>query len=97
MATGYGGWQTERTGGAGSRMGGRSSGLPTGDGKEACGSKSVPGKEQRVDSVGGSASKGAASSVSDCCKMYYPDVLRAAASRSTALQTVNLAVSLVRR
>ena len=51
MATDHGGWQTMRTGDAWSPIGGQPLGLPTEDGKKACGGNSVPKKQ-----LGGGAS-----------------------------------------
>ena len=57
----------ERTVGAGSPIGGQPSGFTTEDGKKACGGNAVPGEERSLGDTSGSASKGAASVVLDCC------------------------------
>lgn len=72
MSTSHGGWQTARTGGAGSPIGGRLSEPPTEDGRRVRKSNSAPGEEQVVGDASGSASKGTASVVSGCCEMYCP-------------------------
>ena len=68
----------------GVRSAGNRRGLPTGDGKEACGGETVPRDEQRVGNAAASVPKGADSFWSDCCEMYYGKVLRAAERCSAA-------------
>ena len=74
MATGHDGWQTARTGGAGSPMGGRPSGPQAEDGRRVRKGNSVPREEKRVSDASGSASKGVTGVKCTfcCCKIYYP-------------------------
>lgn len=76
MAIGDGARQTVWTGGAERSIGGRPWGLLIEDGRRIRKGNSMPGVELVVGDASGSASKSAVSVVSDCCKMYYPEVLR---------------------
>ena len=71
MATDHGGPRPDRTGGAGTPVDGRPSGLPMDDGRTEGKGRSGPGVEQLGGDASGSASKGAASILSNCCSKYY--------------------------
>ena len=54
-------WQTSRTHGSRSPIGGRLSDWPTGCGAEGWRGKAVPGEKQRISDLGGSMPEGATS------------------------------------
>ena len=96
MATDHGGRRAESTGDAGSPIGGRPSGPLMEDRRRACKGNSVPVEERVVGDASVGVSRGADSVVSDCCNMYYSQVLRPVALYSIALRTANPTVLLVR-
>lgn len=72
VAIGHGSRQTVRPGGVGSPVGGRPLDPLMEDRRMVRKGNSMPGVEQRVANAIGNVSKGVASVVSDCCKMYCP-------------------------